>query len=100
MGAVSPTAGTVCWPTRRIRISVATPLGRAVKNSGKSRWELEVIVRRSYNFSADVPYSALFNEALGVVMWTVVLFVMCLNFFSSSAMSSRKMGCHAFMTKR
>ena len=53
-------------------------LDKRQRAAGKRQWELEVVVRRNGNCFADVLYSALFNKTLGVVMWTVVLFVMCL----------------------
>ena len=53
---------------------------------GESRWELEVVVRRSGNSLADVPYSALFSETVCVVMRTIVSFVLCLAALSVNAL--------------
>ena len=56
----------------------APHLEKRLRAVGNSRWELEVVVRHNDNRLADVPYSALFGETLCIVMWTIVLFVMCL----------------------
>ena len=37
-----------------------------------------MVVRRNSNRFADMSYSTLLSETLGVVMWIVVLFVICL----------------------
>ena len=95
MGAVSPTPRIVCWSARRIRVRAAALLGQVATSSGEETVGVGVVVRCNGNRFADMPYSALFSEAVGVVMWTVVLFVMCLTFFSSSAISSRKLVCCA-----
>lgn len=57
-----------------------------------------MVVRRSGNRLADVPYSALFGETLCVMMWNIVLFVMCLAALSLNAPLSRKQGCDIVMS--
>ena len=56
-----------------------------------------VVVRRSGNLFADVSYSAPFSETLGVVMWTVVFFVICLAAPFLSGPLSCKQDCKAVM---
>ena len=59
----------------------------------KGRWELEVVVRCNANHFANVPYSMLLSETLGVVIWIVVLFVICLAASFLNAPLSCKQGC-------
>ena len=64
----------------------------------KSWWELEVVVRRSSNSFANVPYSALFSETLDVVIWAIVLLVICMAAPFLIALLSRKQGCKVVMS--
>ena len=91
-GAVLPTARTRCLGARRTRVDV--PTVRSVQFSGAKG-----LVRRSRRAHYWPPYCALCSETCNFVMW-IVLFVICLTCFTSSAISSHKLGCNVYMLVR
>ena len=89
-GHFCPLLGQFAGPRDTFTFVWPPHLDKQRRAARKGRWELEVVVTHNSNRSADVLYSTLLNETLGVVMWTVVLFVICLAASSLNAPLSHK----------
>ena len=96
-GQFRPPLGRFAGPRNAFTPERLPRLDKRRRAAGRRRWDLEVVVRRSGNRFANVPYAALLSETLYVVMWTVVLFVMCLAALFLNTSLLRKEGCNGLM---